>query len=158
MFLTQTGLAKESPPAPPFWSVPADIEQRPREGLLSYQGRVWRPDSAAQKRRPLLLHRTATVLKVSRRFGINSSRGCVTPEVTCRVIQHSVAYTRRATWNYPNVPRTPHARQSLAALAETWTKLAAELESDQALLNALSEINFDEPFYAVPEALNLRAA
>ena len=49
-------------------------------------------------------------------------------------------------------------RQNLAALAETWTKLAAELESDQALLKALSEINVDEPFYAVPEALNLRAA
>jgi hypothetical protein len=43
-------------------------------------------------------------------------------------------------------------------MAETWTKLAAELESDQPLLNALAQINFDEPFYAVPEALNLRAA
>ena len=52
----------------------------------------------------------------------------------------------------------PARRQSLAALAETWTKLAAELESDQALLNALSEITVDEPFYAVPDALNLRAA
>ena len=49
-------------------------------------------------------------------------------------------------------------RQSLAALAETWTKLAAELESEQALFNALSELEYDEPFYAVPEALNLRAA
>jgi hypothetical protein len=49
-------------------------------------------------------------------------------------------------------------RQNLAALAKLWTKLAAEDEADQPLLNALSEINFDEPFYAVPEALNLRAA
>jgi hypothetical protein len=39
-------------------------------------------------------------------------------------------------------------------MAETWTKLAG----DQPLLNALAQINFDEPFYAVPEALNLRAA
>ena len=54
--------------------------------------------------------------------------------------------------------KDPARRQNLAALAETWTKLAAELESDQALLNALSEINVDEPFNAVPEALNLRAA
>jgi hypothetical protein len=54
--------------------------------------------------------------------------------------------------------RDPARRQHLAALAETWTKLAAELESDQTLLNALSEMNFEEPFYAVPEALNLRAA
>ena len=52
----------------------------------------------------------------------------------------------------------PARRQSLAALAKTWLNLAAELESDQALLNALSEINVDEPFYAVPEALKLRAA
>jgi hypothetical protein len=49
-------------------------------------------------------------------------------------------------------------RQNLAALAKLWTKLAAEYEADQPLLNALSEINFDEPFYAVPEALNLRTA
>jgi hypothetical protein len=49
-------------------------------------------------------------------------------------------------------------RKKLALLAETWTRLAAELEADQALLNALSELQFDEPFYAVPEALNLRAA
>ena len=53
-------------------------------------------------------------------------------------------------------------RANLAALAKMWTKLAAELESEKALLNALSEINFDEPYdepyYAVPEALNLRAA
>jgi hypothetical protein len=54
--------------------------------------------------------------------------------------------------------KNPARRQKLAALAETWTKLAAELESDQALLNALSQLEFDEPFYAVPEALNLRAA
>ena len=49
-------------------------------------------------------------------------------------------------------------RANLAALAKMWTKLAAELESEQTLLNALSEINLDEPYYAVPEALNLRAA
>ena len=54
--------------------------------------------------------------------------------------------------------KNPARRQSLAALAETWTRLAAELESDQPLLSALSEINYDEPFYAVPTALNLRAA
>jgi hypothetical protein len=54
--------------------------------------------------------------------------------------------------------KDPARRESLAALAETWTKLAAEFEADQPLLNALSEISFDEPFYAVPEALNLRAA
>ena len=52
----------------------------------------------------------------------------------------------------------PTRRANLAALAEMWTKLAAEFESDQPLLNTLSEIIFEEPFYAVPEALNLRAA
>jgi len=54
--------------------------------------------------------------------------------------------------------KNPARRQNLAALAETWTKLAAEYEANQPLLNTLSEINFDEPFYAVPEALNVRAA
>ena len=54
-------------------------------------------------------------------------------------------------------PKNPARRQGLAVLAKTWTKLAAELESDQALLNTLSEFNFDEPFY-LPEALNIRAA
>ena len=52
----------------------------------------------------------------------------------------------------------PARRQSLAALAETWKKLAAELESDQALLNTLSELKFDEPFDAAPQGLNHRAA
>ena len=47
-------------------------------------------------------------------------------------------------------------RQNLAALAKLWTKLAAELESEQVLLNALSELELDEP--SVPEASNPRAA
>ncbi len=54
--------------------------------------------------------------------------------------------------------KNPARRANLAALAELWIKLAAEFESDQLLLNTLSEINFDEPFYAVPVALNLRVA
>ena len=54
--------------------------------------------------------------------------------------------------------KDPARRKRLVVLAETWTRLAAELEADQALLNALSELQFDKPFYAVPEALNLRAA
>jgi hypothetical protein len=48
------------------------------------------------------------------------------------------------------------ARQNFVALAETWTKLAAELEADQALLHALFELEFSEPYDAVPLALNLR--
>jgi hypothetical protein len=54
--------------------------------------------------------------------------------------------------------KDPARRRRLAASAEMWKKLAAELESDQALLDALSELQFDEPIYALPEALNLRAA
>ena len=41
-------------------------------------------------------------------------------------------------------------RANLAALAKLWTKLAAEFEADQPLLNALSEISIDEPSYALP--------
>ncbi len=53
--------------------------------------------------------------------------------------------------------KDPTRRQDLASMAETWEKLAAELDSEQALLNALPELEFGEPFYGVPEALNLRA-
>ena len=52
----------------------------------------------------------------------------------------------------------PARRESLAALAETWTRLAAEFESDQALLRTLSDLEFNEPCYTMPSALNLRAA
>jgi len=52
----------------------------------------------------------------------------------------------------------PLRRQGLDVLANTWTKLAAELESDQALLNTLSEFQFDEPPCALSGPLNLRAA
>ena len=52
----------------------------------------------------------------------------------------------------------PARRESLAALAGMWTKLAAELESEQVLLNTLSEINVDETFDAVPEDDLNRAA
>jgi hypothetical protein len=54
--------------------------------------------------------------------------------------------------------RDPARRERLGVEAETWTKLAAELEADQALLNTLSELEFDEPFYELPTALHLRAA
>jgi hypothetical protein len=54
--------------------------------------------------------------------------------------------------------RRQEARQNFATLAETWTKLAAELESDQALLQALSELNISEPRDALPLALNLRSS
>jgi hypothetical protein len=54
--------------------------------------------------------------------------------------------------------KDPTRRKKLVDLAETWTRLASELEADQALLNALSELQFDEPVYAVPEVLNSRAA
>jgi hypothetical protein len=41
-------------------------------------------------------------------------------------------------------------------MAETWMRLAAELESDQALLSALSEMEFSEPYEALPRALKIR--
>jgi hypothetical protein len=52
--------------------------------------------------------------------------------------------------------KNPERRQRFVALAETWAKLAAENESEQALLRTLSELEFDEPSYELPEALNLR--
>ena len=46
-------------------------------------------------------------------------------------------------------------RANFAAMADTWTKLAAETESDQSLLAALAELELGEPYYAVPLALSL---
>jgi hypothetical protein len=48
-------------------------------------------------------------------------------------------------------------RQNLTAMAETWTKLAAEIESDQVLLRTLSQLEFGDPYEALPLALNLRS-
>jgi hypothetical protein len=52
--------------------------------------------------------------------------------------------------------RRPQMRRNLTALAETWTKLAAELESDQVLLSAIAELEFGEAYDALPRALRLR--
>ena len=54
-----------------------------------------------------------------------------------------------------NRARRPELRQNLTALAETWTKLAAQLESDETLLSALLECS--EPMGDLPLALNIRS-
>jgi hypothetical protein len=53
--------------------------------------------------------------------------------------------------------RRPAARRTFAAMAETWNKLAAETESDQALLRAISEMELGEPYETLPFILNLRS-
>jgi hypothetical protein len=53
--------------------------------------------------------------------------------------------------------RRPEVRQTLTALAETWRKLAAEIESDQPLLRTISALEFSEPYEALPAALKLRS-
>lgn len=53
--------------------------------------------------------------------------------------------------------RRPELRRTFNDLAETWTRLAAELESDQALLHTISELEFNEPYEALPLALKLRS-
>jgi hypothetical protein len=53
--------------------------------------------------------------------------------------------------------RTQAMRANLAIMAELWTKLAAETESDQTLLSALSELELGEPYEALPLALNLHS-
>jgi hypothetical protein len=51
----------------------------------------------------------------------------------------------------------PETRQNLTLMAETWTKLAAEIESDQALLATLHELELGEPSYTLPLALGLQS-
>jgi hypothetical protein len=56
---------------------------------------------------------------------------------------------------------TPELRRSFITLANLWKELAAELESDQAFLNAMSEFEFSpqacEPYEVLPSVLNLRS-
>ena len=56
---------------------------------------------------------------------------------------------------------TPELRRTFIALAETWKELAAELESDQAFLQAMSELELSsqpgEPYEALLSALKLRS-
>ena len=52
--------------------------------------------------------------------------------------------------------RKPETRQLFTEMAETWKKLAAETECDKPLIQAISEIGFDEPYDALPNALRLR--
>ena len=61
----------------------------------------------------------------------------------------SVACTRRTTRSYPNEPKTPRGASN-SQLRSTSIKLAAELQSDQELLNALCGISVDEAFRAAP--------
>jgi hypothetical protein len=71
------------------------------------------------------------------------------PSHQCRInAQRCLALAKRAS--------RPETRQSFTALAETWTRLAAQLESDEALLTALSELEPSDPSYALPLALRLR--
>ena len=53
--------------------------------------------------------------------------------------------------------RRPEMRETFTALADTWTRLAAEQESDEALLRTISELEFSEPYEALPLALKLRS-
>jgi hypothetical protein len=48
-------------------------------------------------------------------------------------------------------------RETFGALADTWSRLAAEHESDEALLRAISELEFSEPYEALPQVLKLRS-
>src|SRR5215831_1758031 len=51
--------------------------------------------------------------------------------------------------------RKPEMCETFTALAATWRRLAAERESDEALLCAISELEFTEPYEALPPALKL---
>ena len=53
--------------------------------------------------------------------------------------------------------RRPEMRETFTALADMWTRLAAEHESDEALLRAISELEFSEPYEALLQALKLRS-
>jgi hypothetical protein len=51
--------------------------------------------------------------------------------------------------------KEPGERASLTAMAEAWAKLAAEEESDHALFRMISDIEYGEPYDALPRAMRL---
>jgi lipid A disaccharide synthetase len=53
--------------------------------------------------------------------------------------------------------RKPETRRNFALMAETWEKLAAEMESDRVLLATLHEMELGEPSYTLPLALGLQS-
>jgi hypothetical protein len=51
--------------------------------------------------------------------------------------------------------RRPEPQEAFAAMAVVWKQLAAETEADDALLRAVSNMEFGEPSEALPLALGL---
>jgi hypothetical protein len=52
---------------------------------------------------------------------------------------------------------TPNERESLLSLAETWKRLLAETQAEEALLDTLVSMELSgEPWNALPKALSLR--
>ena len=51
--------------------------------------------------------------------------------------------------------RKPEARQVFREMAETWNRLATEMEADRSLFPAISEMDFGEPCDALPQMAKL---
>ena len=68
----------------------------------------------------------------------------------CRLYAARCLALAERTWR-------PEVRQDFIELAETWKRLAAETESDQALFRAISQMDLGEPYEALPFALKLRS-
>jgi hypothetical protein len=76
---------------------------------------------------------------------------CMRGRLTCPATQKNAAYSQHDAEQLANRAWTPHASQAFSDLAETWRKLAA----DAALFAALLEMDFGEPYEALPRALSL---
>jgi hypothetical protein len=50
---------------------------------------------------------------------------------------------------------SPEDQENLAAMAETWRTLAAQMECDDSLLRALSALEFSESSYWLPSVLKM---
>ena len=76
-------------------------------------------------------------------------------EKHCRAIPTNAALMQRNVRSSPKTRSLPNA-DAFVALAKTWKKLAAELEADQMLLQALSELHLtSQPYEALLCALNI---
>jgi hypothetical protein len=67
----------------------------------------------------------------------------------CRVYAARCSALAKRAWR-------PDVRQVFIEMAETWNRLAAEIEADQPLLVMLTELYRGEPYDDLLRALNLR--
>ena len=84
-----------------------------------------------------------------------AGRGLSLEATTCQQIPINAGCMQAASLRWQRTHGSREARQIFAEMVETWNRLAAEAESDQTLLQAISERELGGPDDDLPHALKL---